>query len=92
MINMTETNMNNISNIDVRVLTLYQNISNIKEHTATMICDLDPDHGPLFANLGDDDRAYFYCLGCNYRLYPGLSTYAMLCSKLKEWGFDVEHN
>lgn len=39
-------------------------------------CGLDSDHPFLVPNLELDDEGndiiYMYCLGCNYKLYPGL--------------------
>lgn len=39
-------------------------------------CGIDPEHPGLVPNLDIDDKGndivYLYCLGCNFKLYPGL--------------------
>lgn len=42
-------------------------------------CGSDPDHPSLVPNLDIDsegnDIIYLYCLGCNFKIYPGLELY-----------------
>lgn len=51
----------------------------LKNKTIPIKCELDSDHPILVPNLrtdeNDNDTIYFYCLACNFKLYPGLELY-----------------
>ena len=47
----------------------------LKNKVLPIRCGLDPEHPILVPNLSDDDRIFLYCLGCNFKMYPGLELY-----------------
>lgn len=63
---------NNI--MDIRKFSKYYQYS-INNKVIPIKCQLDSDHPTLVPNLTDDDRIYLYCLGCNFKLYPGQELY-----------------
>lgn len=57
-------------------------------------CGMDSDHPGLVPNLEIDENGndiiYFYCLGCNFKLYPGLELYQNIEFILEELEIDAE--
>lgn len=60
--------------MDIRVFTKYYQYS-LKDKVLPLRCGIDEDHPILVPNLSHDDRIFLYCLGCSYKMYPGLELY-----------------
>lgn len=63
---------NNI--MDIRVFSKYYQYS-LKDKVIPIRCGLDADHPYLVPNLNDDDIVFLYCLGCSYKMFPGMELY-----------------
>lgn len=51
--------------------------------TKPIVCMSDPDHGNLYANINLEDKVYLYCLGCNYKIYPGSGFSLLIRNKIR---------
>lgn len=69
--------------MDTREFNYHQYLAELG-HTLPVVCTSDPDHGPLFATMDDEDDLYLYCLACNYRLYPGSEFSSVIRYKIKK--------
>ena len=58
----------------IQVVNGYLNLVDQKK-APTINCGNDPQHGRVFARLGDDDQIELWCLACNYRAVVGLAMY-----------------
>lgn len=64
--------------MEYRRFSKYYQLS-LKNKTIPIRCKIDSEHPILVPNLDIDDAGkdiiYFYCLDCNFKLYPGLELY-----------------
>lgn len=60
--------------MDIRVFSKYYQLS-LKDKVLPITCGIDEDHPYLVPNLSDDDKIYLYCLGCSFKMYPGIELY-----------------
>ena len=69
--------------MDIRVFSKYYQYC-LKDKVLPIPCGLDEDHPALVPNLDDDDRIFLYCLGCEYKMFPGLELYQNIEKVLRE--------
>lgn len=60
--------------MDIRVFSKYYQLSLIGK-VLPINCSVDENDGILVPNLDEDDRVYLYCLGCNFKMWPGQELY-----------------
>lgn len=52
--------------------------------TQPILCGMNPDHGRLYGSLDDNDVISLFCLGCDYRMMPGVELYERIEKVLSE--------
>ena len=60
--------------MDIRRFSKYYQLS-LKQQVLPITCGMDEEHPILVPNLTDDDKVCLYCLGCNFKMYPGQELY-----------------
>lgn len=48
-----------------------------------IVCFNDVEHGVLYANVGEGDEMYIFCLACDFKLYPGEEFANLVREKMK---------
>lgn len=39
-----------------------------------VLCEINEDHGRLFANIDDNDKVFLYCLACDFKIWLGINS------------------
>lgn len=69
--------------MDIRKFSKYYQLS-LKDKVIPITCGIDEDHPYLVPNLDHDDKVFLYCLGCNFKMYPGIELYKNIEFVLEE--------
>lgn len=60
--------------MNIQIFSKYYQLS-LKDKVLPIRCGMDKDHPYLVPNLSYDDEIYLYCLGCSFKMYPGIELY-----------------
>lgn len=60
--------------MNIKVFSKYYQLS-LENKVLPILCSIDEKDGMLVPNLDEDDRVYLYCLGCNFKMWPGQELY-----------------
>lgn len=68
--------------MNIREFNYHQHLASLG-FTKPITCFNELDHGPLHANVeGPEDSVYLYCLGCDFKLYPGSEFSKLIKNKI----------
>lgn len=60
--------------MNIKVFSKYYQLS-LENKVLPILCSIDENDGILVPNLDEHDRVYLYCLGCNFKMWPGQELY-----------------